>query len=106
MYIGIYATFAKKVAIPIIYPGIDIEETPGIILNVFLQLALVFIFAVHFPAFDAMVTVVFVNMSMVSQFLIEKINAVQGQLREEKLDARNTREKMLSIVSSHIKYNR
>lgn len=104
-YIGASAVYSDKMTMPTIYPGIAVETIEGNISNAILQILFGAISMGCWMVFDTMVTVVFVNMSMVSQILTEKIVALEDWLREEKLDAKASRQKVLAIISSHIKYN-
>lgn len=120
----------QPLAIPVVYPGIDISHIEGYVVNVILQIMWLLVIVTIWPPFEAMVAVIFLNMSMVSQFLTERIDELQqllrekqlgreklaikserienvsGLLREERSDAPTSRQRMLAIISSHIKYNR
>lgn len=104
--ISIYSVLSGKMVLPIVYPGIGMDDIEGRILNAILQSIMCVIILVSASAFDALVTMVFVNMSMVSQILMGEINAFQELLKQEKLDAYASRQRLLTIISSHTKYNR
>lgn len=107
-YIGISTALSGKMVLilPILYPGIDIDENNGFILNTILHILLALMAGASSLAFDGLVTMVFINMSMVSQFLTEKIDSLQELLRKRELVVPTSRQRMLANILSHIKYNR